>query len=232
MRPAFDHVGPTIAAWEGGRTTPEQRVRYLGEGCYVVRDERVYACSIDAASAGRPACATGPDENSHLVEISDGTWDDEPGFVLAGRSANDMHMEAFMADLNTHRCHRRWNDTFAVAPTAIEIRDVPHAGSTVPLAQLGVALPRTLVFDHSMAIEVCRDKIAADRFRALVCTDGPRVWVKRTDQNYNDSGSLLRLRLENALRAAQPLDPSPTSMRCSQVEVSIAGIVCISTRRT
>jgi hypothetical protein len=234
MRPALDRAGPDLAR------TPEERaaMQYLGDGCYVA-DRTVFACSIDALPAGELACAVEPPETGHVVEMTRVRY--RGG---AYEEYYDRDLDAFVDELNTHRCHERLYDTFEIeGPVPLAIRDARAPTSTrfVPLAELGLtAFPRALEVPRDTARKLCTYSPTRTSehwvFPICVAPDGgveiPRDLLSRgwTDVPASTCSSYpcwfaidLDAVLERDVRGA----PSDT-MRCGLAEATASPFACRS----
>jgi hypothetical protein len=223
-------VGPDVAEYTG-----EKQVLYLGEGCYVA-GRTIVACSIDSLPAGERACAVEPGDNSYIVEMSRVRWRGGERELFY-----DSNLDAFVDDLNTHRCHKRWYDSLEADPVAFTIRDVrlPTSRHFVPLDELGLTkLPATLAVSRATAREACRRDVKSERFVAPICVT-PQGDV-RVVRNYLFTAAIdvpatlpctfewCWLRGELAPALASVRGTPGERQRCALVEVTTAQLACRS----
>src|SRR5688500_141402 len=98
-RGALDDAGPEVAARHGS-----SRVQYFGEGCYAVGDRHtIYACSIDVLPVGQRLCTQEPGDGR-------------------GIAFENSRLASFERELNSHRCHRRWQQQIACDAVDVEAR--------------------------------------------------------------------------------------------------------------
>jgi hypothetical protein len=232
MRPALDRTGPEIAATTGGKVD----VVYLGDGCYVA-GERIWACSIDSLPAGEQFCALEPNEQWRVTEISRGRY--RRGAV---EYFYDSNLDSFVDRLNTHRCHARYYDTFAIDPLRLTYRDARMARSPhfVPLAELELsALPSELAVPDAVAREFCQRKKTRERWLTAICVapDGTtRAEYSRTYSGWIDLPDEPDCMFEICRLSTPFKQQFPTTIRgasgererCAIVEVTAHDIACRS----
>jgi hypothetical protein len=216
--PVRDHAEQTLATaahWQG----PRPSVVWFGDGCYYVRAEfwggeyeHLVRATTDVLPAGELAWEIEPPE--HVVHEPYVTPWPEPGMVFAGRGRDLAGYDAFLSELNEHRCHARWAGAFEVPPVAIEVRDHDETA----FADLGLVVPRSITLSRAAQEVACLEGVRSAHMVAHVCVQhgAPRL-------DYETSGDIATV-LHDLLEHAE-LRGTPRA-RCAYVEIATSEIAC------
>jgi hypothetical protein len=217
--PVRDHVERTLATaarWQG----PGTSVVWFGDGCYFVRadfwgasSEHLVRATTDVLPAGELVWAKEPPDGASY-EPYVAPWPD-PGMVLAGRGRGADGYDAFLLELNEHRCQARWNVAFEVPPVEIEVRD--H-GET-PFSDTGLEITRSITLSRYAQLAACVDGVQSAHVTAYVCVEHGVPRILEEDAQH-DIANDLSAALERATARREP------RARCASVDLAIPSIAC------